>query len=287
MSDKVQHVLVVGHGNMGRGIAHSFAQNGLNTSVLVRDLARVKDLPAGVEAIDQPPAEAPDLIIESVTEDMPVKISLLGDLDSRYGPETILASNTSSLDLQELANTLTHPERFLGIHYMHPADILPMVEVIRVEQTSDAVLDRAVAALKVSGKDSVILNRPVIGFLINRLQHAICHEAYHLISEGIVTVEDVDRVAKRLFGPRLSVTGLIEQKDLSGLDTHARAQANIVPHLCLKPKPNPAITEKFEQGHLGIKTGIGFYDWRGRDVDAYRRKAAAKLHRVLEILAED
>lgn len=287
MSLNLEHVIVVGHGNMGRGIAHSFARSGIRTSVLVRDLGRVKDLSAGVEAIIEPPEEPPDLIIESIPEDMVPKTQLLADLDARYGDSTILASNTSSLDLQALADGLSRPERFIGIHYMHPADLLPMVEVIRVAQTADAALERTVKALEVSGKESIILNKPVIGFVINRLQHAICHEAYYLISEGIVSVEDVDRFAKKLFGPRLSVTGLIEQKDLSGLDTHARAQANIVPHLCRATKPNPAITEKLKKGDFGIKTGIGFYDWRDRDVDAYRKKASAKLQRVLEILAED
>src|SRR3546814_3027106 len=108
---------------------------------------------------------------------------------------------------------------------MHPAEALPLVEVIRVPQTTDDTFARCIAALKRTGKDAIVLNRPVEGFLFNRLQHAILHEAYYLIEQGIVTHEDVDKAAKWLLGPRCCVTGLIEQKDISGLDTHAIARS--------------------------------------------------------------
>jgi 3-hydroxybutyryl-CoA dehydrogenase len=124
----------------------------------------------------------------------------------------------------------------------------------------------------------------VIGFLINRLQHAILHEAYHLIEQGVVSAEDVDNVAKWLLGPRMCVTGLIEQKDISGLDTHALAQRGIVPHLYHGAEPCRLLQDKYQRGQLGVKTGVGFYDWRNRDVGAYKKKAAATLERLLQLL---
>lgn len=287
MNDSVKCVLIAGYGTMGTGIVLSFARAGFETIVLSRDPSRIADLPAGARAVAELPKAAPDLVIETIPEKMDLKLALYGRLEDAYGPETIIASNTSGLPLQEMADRLRHPERFLGTHYMHPADTLPMLEVVRVAQTSDTVLERTVAALRRTGKESIILNRPVVGFLINRLQHALLHEAYWMIEQGIVTARDVDDFAKHLFGPRMCVTGLIEQKDISGLDTHALAQRAIVPHLHHGAEPSRIVQEKYERGDLGVKTGVGFYDWRGKDVEAHKRRATEKLTRLLEVLREE
>ena len=287
MPDHIEHVMVVGYGTMGRGIVASFAGAGFRTTVLSRNPARIGDLPPGAEAVDAPPGDAPDLIIEAVPETMAIKRELLARMEAAYGSAPILASNTSSLPLDELAGELDTPARFIGVHYMHPADVLPMVEVIRTSQTGDETLARTVAALERTGKTSIVLNRPVVGFLINRLQHAILHEAYYLISEGVVTAKDVDDVANWLLGPRMSVIGLIRQKDISGLEVHALVQRGLVPELCHSAESQPAIQRKFENGQLGIKTGVGFYDWRRTDVRAYRSRAAEKLARLFTVLRDD
>ena len=287
MPDRIEHVMVVGYGTMGRGIVASFAGAGFRTTVLSRNPARIGDLPPGAEAVDAPPGDAPDLIIEAVPETMAIKRELLARMEAVYGGGPVLASNTSSLPLDELAGELDTPERFIGVHYMHPAEALPMVEVIRASRTSDETLARTEAALERTGKTSIVLHRPVAGFLINRLQHAILHEAYYLISEGIVTAKDVDDVANWLLGPRMSVIGLIRQKDISGLDVHALVQRGLVPELCHSAESQPAIQRKFENGQLGIETGVGFYDWRRTDVRAYRSKAAEKLARLFAVLRDD
>ena len=162
-----------------------------------------------------------------------------------------------------------------------------MVEVIRVPETTDEVLERTVEALKRTGKDSIVLNKPVIGFLINRLQHAILHEAYWMIEEGVVTVEDVDNFAKWLLGPRMCVTGLLEQKDLSGVDVNAAAQRSIVPDLHHNRTPCPLVQDMAARGEWGVKTGKGFYDWSGRDVAGHKARAARKLERLLALLREE
>ncbi|MDP6352459.1 MAG: 3-hydroxyacyl-CoA dehydrogenase NAD-binding domain-containing protein [Alphaproteobacteria bacterium] len=287
MSEAVNRVMVVGYGSMGRGIALSFGRAGFATTVLSRDPAAIGDLPDGVSATAALPEAPPDLVIEAVPERMDLKQALLARLEAAYGAGPILASNTSSLPLQEMADALAAPERLIGVHYMHPAEALPMVEVIRVAQTTDEVLARTTAALERTGKDSIVLAKPVIGFLINRLQHAILHEAYCLIDDGIVKPEDVDNFAKRMFGPRLCVTGLIEQKDLSGLDVHAAAQRGIVPHLHHTNRPSRVVQDLVEDGQYGAKTGTGFYDWREADLAAHRRKAADKLARLLALLEAD
>ncbi len=282
----IQTVLVAGSGVMGMGILRSFAGAGFKAAVLSRNPDKLPPLPDGATACADLPPEPPDLIIESVPEDIDLKTSLFRRMGEAYGTRALVASNTSGLPLEDLAAAHGHPSAFLGIHYFQPAEAFPLVEVIRVNRTADSAIERAVEALARTGKESIVLNKPVIGFLINRLQHAVLHEAYHLIEEGIVTADDVDKFAKQLFGPRMCITGLIEQKDMSGLDTHALAQAAIVPHLWHGAEPHAIVQDKFTRGDLGLKTGRGFYDWSGKDPAKVRRAAAEKLERLLEFLRQ-
>lgn len=279
-------VLVVGSGVMGRGIAQSFAAAGMPTAVLSRDPARARGLDPRVALLGEPPAEPPELVIESVPERMELKRELYARLERAWGGAPILASNTSGLPLQALADALKRPDRFVGIHYFQPAETTPVVEVARVRQTDEAVFQRAAALLRAAGKTPLALREPVPGLLINRLQHAILHEAYALIERGITTAADVDLAAKALLGPRMSVTGLIEQKDISGLDTHALAQAAIVPELHHGAAASELVQRMHREGRIGVKTGTGFYDWRGFD-PGYRAKANALLSKLLELLARE
>ena len=286
---EVRRVLVAGYGVMGRGIALSFARAGFETLVLSRDPARLGLLPHGMRAVAEPPETPPDLVIESIIEQLAPKQALFKRLEAAYGSGEdgpILATNTSGLALADIAAPLTARARFLAVHYMQPAETLPMVEVARLPETRADVLERTVRALARTGKESIVLNRAVTGFLINRLQHAVLHEAYHLIETGVASVADVDNFARKLFGPRMCITGLIEQKDLSGLDTHALAQRSIVPDLYHSPEPCRILQDKFEAGELGIKTGKGFYDWAGRDTAAFKADRQAKLDRLLAFLDE-
>jgi 3-hydroxybutyryl-CoA dehydrogenase len=283
MKRPVETVLVVGYGAMGSGIALSFARAGFDTCVLRRDPSQTAILRNGIRAIGELPEAPPDLVIESIPEDLGLKRALFERLARAYANGPILATNTSGLAIEDIAPPAAR-ERFLAVHYMHPADALPMVEVACLPETRADVLARCRAALERSGKEVIVLKRPVIGFLINRLQHALLHEAYHLIETGVVDVEDVDRFARRLFGPRMCVTGLIEQKDLSGLEVHALAQRSIVPALHHSPEPCRVLQDKVEAGDLGAKTGKGFYDWRGRDVAAYRHEAKDKMARLVAFL---
>lgn len=287
MTDPIRRVLVAGYGTMGRGVAKSFAEGGFEVTVLTRDSSRIGDLPDGARAVADLPDEPPDLVIENWPEVPETKIELFRRLEAKYGAGPIISTNTSGLPLEDLAAALRHPDRFIGIHYLQPAEAFPCVEVIRVEATRDDVAERAVAALERTGKEVIVLARPIIGFLFNRLQHAVLHEAYWMIQEGLVTAEDVDKYARLALGPRMSVTGLIEQKDIGGLDVHALAQKSIVPALHHGAEPIRFVQEMPTRGELGVKSGKGFYDWRGRDVDAYKRRAADKVRRILAIVRED
>lgn len=280
-------VLVIGAGVMGRGISASFARAGIRTQVLDIDPSRLANLAANVEAFDRLPATPPQLVIETITERPDLKAACYTEVEVAYPQGVALASNTSSLDLEALASVLKRPQHFLGIHYFMPADVSPLVEVAPVRATDPKVVDRAVALLERSGKQCLRLKRPVQGLIANRLQHAILHEAYQLIDRGVVTAREIDLIAKKVLGPRMCVTGLIEQKDLSGLETHALVQRALVPTLFASRAPARCVQERYACGDLGISTGKGFYDWRGRDPEQIKADAAAKLARVLAVLPHD
>ncbi|MDH3699879.1 MAG: 3-hydroxyacyl-CoA dehydrogenase NAD-binding domain-containing protein [Alphaproteobacteria bacterium] len=282
----IKPVLIAGYGLMGRGIALTFARGGHPTVVLSRDPSKAADIPEGVSVVGELPAAAPDLIIESIPEDMGLKLAFFEKIEKAYGDGPVIASNTSGLSLQELADPRRDPANFLGIHYFQPAEAFPMVEVIRCAKTGGAAFERVRAALKRNGQDTIEVNRPLNGFVINRLQHALLHEAFYLVQEGICTARDVDNFCQFMFGPRMCATGLLEQKDISGLNTTAAAQSGIVPTLFHNNEVSPMLLDLAARGDLGAKTGKGLYDWAGRDVDALKARAADKLRRILAIVQE-
>ncbi|MBL6946358.1 MAG: hypothetical protein ISR47_06960 [Rhodospirillales bacterium] len=287
MSRNIRNVMVVGSGVMGRGIAKSFANGGFETVILSRAPQALNCLPPGVRAIGKPPVDAPDLIIESVPEILDLKIALFLQLDAAYRGKAIIASNTSCLPLEELAAPLNHPESFCGLHYFQPAETFGFVELIRIAATADDVFDAVAVAVVGTGKQPLRLEKPVIGFLINRLQHAMAHEAYYLMEQGVVDAETLDVLFKNLLGPRMCVTGMLEQKDMSGLDTHALSQSAVVPHLHHGAEPSRIVQDMHARGDLGAKTAKGFYDWRDVDLDARLKRNADKLARILEIVCEN
>ncbi len=283
---EIKTVLIGGYGLMGRGIALSFARGGHTAIVLSRDPSKAVDIPEGVSVVAELPAAAPDLIIESVPEDMDLKLAFFERIETAFGDGPVIASNTAGLSVQNLANPRRDPANFLGIHYFQPAEAFPMVEVIRCAETGEGAFQRVRAALKRNGQDTIEVNRPVNGFVINRLQHSLLHEAFYLVQEGICTAQDVDNFCRYMFGPRMCATGLLEQKDISGLDTTAAAQSGIVPTLFHNNQVSPMLLDLAARGDLGAKTGKGLFDWEGRDVDAVKRRAADKLQRILAIVQE-
>ena len=231
MQQLIRNVMVVGPGTMGRGIAKTFARGGHDVTVLSRHPAKVAPFEGAVSVTDELPKDAPDFIIESIVEEMDAKHALFERIEAAYGGGPILATNTSGLPMTDMAVRLKHPERFIGVHYLQPADALPLVEVIRVETTTDTVLDAIKAALGRNGQKALVLNKPVPGFLLNRLQHAMMHEALAMIEDGVCSAADVDACLKGALAPRMCLTGLIEQKDLSGLQVTAATHRNLVPDM--------------------------------------------------------
>ena len=279
-------LLVVGGGVMGQGIARLFAGAGIRVTLV--EPREITFSHPGVRTTRLlPPEMLPDLVIEAVFEDLKVKQGVYADVEAAYGGRPALATNTSGLPLDDLAAPLRHPARFLAMHFFQPADVFPMIEVVRGTQTEDSAVATAVAAVTQARRDPILLERPINGYLINRLQHSILHEAYHLLESGIATAEMIDNVAKKLLGPRMCITGLLEQKDLAGLEMHAQAQRSIVPTLSHTGVPNAYLQDMVARGDVGIRSGRGFYDWRNRDGAATQRRASDRLQRLLAYLEKD
>jgi len=285
MERPIESVVVVGYGVMGAGIVRSFAGAGFRVAVVSRRAPALADLPAGVTASIDLPAEAPDLVVETVAEEAEAKRAVYRAAESVYPAATVIATNTSGLPLETLADGLAHPERFVGVHWFHPADVFPMVEVVAGPAAPRATVDRVAAALARTGKEPIVLYQPVVGYVINRLQHCILHEAYSMIAAGIASAETIDKVARTMLGPRMSVTGLVAQKDIAGLTIHAHAQRSIVPALDRSPAPNPMLQAMVARGDTGLDVGRGFYDWSGFDAAKVRADAAVRLRAVLDVLA--
>jgi 3-hydroxybutyryl-CoA dehydrogenase len=285
MSTSIQTVLIYGYGVMGRGVAKTFADAGFTTLVKSRRPEKLAALPANVTAAERLPEKAPDLVIEFVPEDLRLKQAVYAEVEAAYGERTpLVASGTSGLDLVELSRIMKRPERFLGVHYFMPADVTPVVEVMASLATPREDVDRVADALRRTGKEPVVLYKPIVGFLINRLQHAILHEAYYLIEAGVASAEDIDHAVRRMLAPRMCLNGLIQQKDIGGLKIHADAQESIVPKLFHNAVPNPMLQTMVALGRTGLSAGKGFYDWSGCDAEAVRRQASTQLARLLEFL---
>lgn len=288
LANPVRNVLLWGYGVMGRGIGETFAAAGFPTAVLSSRAATLAGSRPGIEFVPRLPATPPDLVLELVPEDVEAKRAVFREIEAAYGDaEFLLATGTSGLDLNVLAEGLRRPERLIAIHYYMPAESIPIVEVAAGPATPPGAVDRAAEALQRTGKLPLKIYRPVAGFIVNRLQHAILHEAYWMISSGIATAQDIDFAVARMLGPRMCVNGLIRQKDIAGLVVNRDAQRAIVPHLFHNNVPNPLSAALVERGETGIAAGKGFYDWTGLDASEVRKAAVHELARLLAFLDEE
>jgi 3-hydroxybutyryl-CoA dehydrogenase len=284
MATAIDKVLIYGYGVMGQAVSGTFAEAGFEVHVVSSRADELAGSAGSVTFHSTPPPDVPDLIIEFVPENYDDKQAVYRDLEAVYGGAPLIASGTSGLDLVKLAEDLSHPERFLGVHYFMPAESTAVVEVMAGPSCPPEDVDAVSDAMKRTGKETVVLYKPVVGFLINRLQHIILHECYYLMQNGVAGPDDIDMSARLMLGPRMCLNGLIQQKDISGLKIHADAQRSIVPELYPVDTPNPMIQDMVARGEGGLGDGKGFYDWTGIDIAETRSRAGRRLRKLTEFL---
>ena len=287
---------VIGAGLMGHGIAYRFAAAGHEVGVFEPSVELRTTLPKRlgvianllsddpaclnrVSAHDQlaPAVRNTSLVVEAAPEELAIKQQIFADLEANVATDTILASNSSAIPSTEIGRHLTHRERVVGTHFWNPPHLVPLVEVIQTEQTSEPVIAWTMALLTSVGLKPVHVRKDVPGFIGNRLQHALKREAIALVADGICDAETLDDVVKNGFGARMSVLGPLEQSDLVGLDLTLNIHETLIQHLDRTAGPHPFLRSKVAHGKLGMKAGEGFRRWTPQQADDVRQRLSRFL----------
>jgi 3-hydroxybutyryl-CoA dehydrogenase len=280
----VQTVAVIGAGIMGRGIAHAAALGGYRTiledllpgALRKAELEIRANLDKAVELgkVSAPDADAAfgriefagsveeaareaDLVIEAVPEEMESKIEIFTLLDKICRPTTILASNTSSLSVTEIASVTYRAKKCLGMHFFNPVHKMKLLEIVRALETDDDTLATAVEVGKRMGKEVVVIKESP-GFITSRINAMIGNEAFHMLQEGIATAADIDKALKLGLNHPM---GPFELVDLVGLDTRLNILEYLHKTLGEKYRPAPLLVQYVKAGRLGRKSGRGVYEY--------------------------
>jgi 3-hydroxybutyryl-CoA dehydrogenase len=310
-------IACLGAGRMGRGIAVVFAYAGHSVSLVdfkPRDDASFKKLSADArdevrnvlatlasfglfdaahvdaiasrvsvvrEARAQAALSSASIIFEGVPEVLDLKREALARAAKLAGPNPIIASTTSTILVDDLSNAVEYPERFLNAHWLNPAFLVPLVEVSPGKQTDPAVTARVKALLESVGKVPVVCAaRP--GYIVPRIQALAMNEAARMVEEGVASAEDIDKAIKYGFGFRFAVLGMLEFIDWGGGDILYYASRYLKDALGSERYAAPEIVERnMAEGRTGLRTGAGFLNYEGLDVEAYRRE---RLKAFVELL---
>jgi 3-hydroxybutyryl-CoA dehydrogenase len=296
MTMATKRISILGGGLMGHGIALVFANAGHAVTItdpnaevrgqvidrigaalddLDQDRAALKRI-AVVDTLETCVAGA-DWVIEAAPEDLALKQRIFADIERAAPPTAILASNTSVIPIGQIMARIEHKQRALGTHWWNPPYLVPLVEVIRTAETSDAAIASTMALLKSVGKAPVEVKKDVPGFVGNRLQHALWREAIALVAEGVCDAKTVDDVVKSSFGARLAVLGPLENVDLVGTELTRAIHAYVFPALDRSTEPSPYLDRLIAENRLGFKNGHGFADWTAEQQATVRTRLTRHL----------
>ena len=308
-SQNIKKVAIIGAGAMGSGIALIFASRGFdvglmdtsremltkavnlvqsNLSLLAGNgIGEKEDIGPAVNRIEtvqeiKDAVKDAQFVIESVPENLELKQNVFAELDSICPPKTILATNTSVMSITEIAQKARLQERIIGTHFWNPPFLLPLVEVVKAQNTSDEVMEATVSFLIAVGKHPVRVQKDVPGFVANRLQHALWREAVSIVERGIADAATVDECIRFSFGLRLPVLGPMENIDMVGADLTLAIHDYILRHLESSPDPSPLLKQKVAEGELGFKTGRGFREWPAQEAEESRTRLIKHLMAVLK-----
>src|SRR5690606_17371174 len=236
-------------------------------------------------SIEEAVADA-DFIEEAVPEKIEIKHATLKRISEAARPDAIIGSNTSTILISSLAEAVVNPERFLGVHFSNPAPFIPGVELIPHEGTDAKAIELVEEIVAATGKETARV-KDATGFVLNRLQYALFHEATQLVEAGVATAEDIDTIERTTFGFRLPVFGPFAIAVMAGLYVYAFCYASLqteFPERFATPK---ALSDLVDAGKLGTNTGAGFLDVpaeRTPELIAYRNKAYVAMKKLIDEL---
>src|SRR4051812_22004484 len=307
------HISCLGAGRMGRGIAVAFAYAGhpvtmidikprtpeqfaklesealgevsATLGTLARlDLVQPADIDKIMSRVSVIPADASaavlaatTLVFEGVPEIVDLKREVLGAASRAVAPDIIIASTTSTILVDDLSGAVAHPQRFLNVHWLNPAYLIPLVEISPGAATDPAVTERVKTLLERIGKMPVVC-AATPGFIVPRIQALAMNEAARMVQEGVASAEDIDKAIRYGFGFRYAVMGLLEFIDWGGGDILYYASRYLEGALHSDRYRAPeVISDNMRDGRIGMRTGAGFLDYSGLDVDAYREQRLAAM----------
>lgn len=306
-------IAVVGSGYMGGGIAQVLALAGhtvriadvsaeiaqQNLERLIREtgqfvadglfpddaVERVTANLSAAESIEAAVADA-DFIEEAVPEKLAIKHETLRRISAAARPDAVIGSNTSTILIASLAEAVTGPERFLGVHFSNPAPFIPGVELIPHPTTDEHAITVGEAVVAATGKQSARVQDST-GFVLNRLQYALFEEASKIADEGIASPDDIDTIVRTTFGFRLPFFGPFAIADMAGLDVYAFCFESLQTRWPERFATPPTLQQHVDAGELGTKTGSGYLDVpadRTPELVAYRNKAYVAMQGLLDEL---
>lgn len=225
-----------------------------------------------------------DLVVECIIEDVNIKKEFYHEISHLVKEDTILATNTSGISINELATSVYKPERFIGMHWFNPSHLILLIEIIKGDATKDEVAQSIYDLSLAIDKKPVIVQKDVLGFAANRIQFAILREALYLVENGVISKKDIDDVMKYGLGFRYACLGPLEVADFGGLDTFYHISEYLMKDLCDSHEVPTLLADLYAQGKYGVKTNEGFYSYEnGRDLIATQERDD-KLLKVFEAL---
>jgi 3-hydroxybutyryl-CoA dehydrogenase len=282
---------IVGAGLMGHGIAYLLAAAGHRVGLYEPSAEWRASLDARLESarallggdpmlLDRisvhetmaPAMEGARFVFEAAPEKLGLKQELFAELEALVAADTVLASNSSAIPSTLIGERLKHRERVVGTHFWNPPHLVPLVEVVQNEKTSDDTIRRTMELLRHAGRRPVHVKKDIPGFVGNRLQHALKREAIAMVAAGVCDAETVDEVVKSGFGARMAVLGPMEQSDLVGLDLTLDIQSVLLKDLDRGTEPTQFLKDKVAAGKLGMRTGEGLRRWTPEEAEAVRER---------------
>ncbi|HIM55711.1 MAG TPA: hypothetical protein EYM39_03320 [Candidatus Latescibacteria bacterium] len=228
-----------------------------------------------------------EFVVESISENLEAKQEVFQRMDAAAPRGTVLASNTSGLPITQLGERMVHQDRIAGSHFFQPAHIVPVLEVIRGDRTSDETMDRTCEIWKRLDRVTLRVNKDGPGFLVNRLQHAIIREAVHLLVTGVADADSIDRAVELGLAPRFTTAGPLKQRDINGLKMHVQVAEHLWKNLGGWEEPLAYLQAMVARGETGLESGKGYYDWSGQDPAAVRsEKDELLLRRTEQVMAD-